>query len=505
MKACLIFQRRFTPVAHKIAIELNKKYGVKEFCGYVYLRSGFEFLKKQTDIKYSSLLLDEDLEIQSRKEKIDWQYLNNFEKEYGLPNLWPYISIDRIIRHGMCVREYPNDKAPFNHEEMALILQTLSKAIINFLEKERPDFVFLPAISAMGNRLIYEIAKKKGIQVFVGAETRINQGYILSEDYKSFSWADDLFKKINESGEFRNGMQKAIDTGRVYLNSFRNKPKSYLYVMEEFKKSGSRLKGLENFKPNKFFKSIKWLFKLTFRYLFSKKIKDYSDESPINFFLDKIRRKMRTLVGFSDLYDVYDEKENFAYYPLHLEPEIAMLVLAPEWTEQKNLIKQIAESLPLSFKLYVKEHPAMVGFRTRAYYKEIKKIPNVKLIHPNFDSHKIINDSKVIFTISGTAGWEGIILKKPVITFGHVFYNSLTNVKKVTEIEKLGSLTKWALETYKHDEKELENFVGALIGDSAEIKLHEIWEKGMNPKIESEKLSQFCELIMKKIKTNQSK
>jgi hypothetical protein len=144
----------------------------------------------------------------------------------------------------------------------------------------------------------------------------------------------------------------------------------------------------------------------------------------------------------------------------------------------------------------------MVGFRTRAYYKEIKKIPNVKLIHPNFDSYKIINDSKAIYTISGTVGWEGLILKKPIITFGDVFYNALSNVKKIKEIDKIGELTKWALEDHKHDEIELENFVLALMEDSREIKLHEIWEKGVDPKIEHEKIAEFCDLLMKKVKTS---
>jgi hypothetical protein len=502
MKACLIFQRRFAPVAHKIAIELKKKHGVDEFCGYVNLRSSFEFLKKQNDIKYTSLILDEDLEIQSRTEKIDWDYLNKFEKEYGLPNLWPYLSIDRIIRYGMCVREYPNDSAPFNHEQMAIILQTISKSIRNFLETEKPDFIFLPAISAIGNKLIYEIAKKKGIKVFVGAETRINQGYILSNDYKNFSWANIFFEKIQSDKDLRNRMQEKLKEAKKYLNDFRNRPKPYLYVMEEFKKSGSRLKGLENLRPDKFIKSISWLFKLTFKHFFIKKIRDYTDEIPFNFFIDKIKRKFRILIGFNDLYDKYNEKENFVYYPLHLEPELAMLALSPHWTDQKNIIKQIAESLPLSYKLYVKEHPAMVGFRTRAYYKEIKKIPNVKLIHPNFDSYKIINDSKAIYTISGTVGWEGLILKKPIITFGDVFYNALSNVKKIKEIDKIGELTKWALEDHKHDEIELENFVLALMEDSREIKLHEIWEKGVDPKIEHEKIAEFCDLLMKKVKTS---
>jgi hypothetical protein len=38
--------------------------------------------------------------------------------------------------------------------------------------------------------------------------------------------------------------------------------------------------------------------------------------------------------------------------------------------------------------------------------------------------------------------------------------------------------------------------------DSREIKLHEIWEKGVDPKIEHEKIAEFCDLLMKKVKTS---
>ena len=49
MKVCFLLQRRFAYIGHKLAIILKEKYGVEDFCGYVYLRSSFEFLKKQTE------------------------------------------------------------------------------------------------------------------------------------------------------------------------------------------------------------------------------------------------------------------------------------------------------------------------------------------------------------------------------------------------------------------------------------------------------------------------
>ena len=74
MKACFLLQRRFAPVGHKLAVILKEKYGVENFCGYVYLRSSFKFLKNQKEIKYTSLLLDEDLHERYLDEKLDFDF-----------------------------------------------------------------------------------------------------------------------------------------------------------------------------------------------------------------------------------------------------------------------------------------------------------------------------------------------------------------------------------------------------------------------------------------------
>ena len=47
-----------------------------------------------------------------------------------------------------------------------------------------------------------------------------------------------------------------------------------------------------------------------------------------------------------------------------------------------------------------------------------------------FDSKDLIIKSEFIFTITGTVGWEGILLNKPVIVFGKVFYEHFPGVIK---------------------------------------------------------------------------
>ena len=104
MKACLVLQRRFAYVGNEIASLLKERHGISEFCGYVSTRESYDFLRCQKDVAYTSLLLDEDVHEAYKKETIDWEYLAMLEREYGIPNLWPYIENDRIVRYGQLVR-----------------------------------------------------------------------------------------------------------------------------------------------------------------------------------------------------------------------------------------------------------------------------------------------------------------------------------------------------------------------------------------------------------------
>jgi spore coat polysaccharide biosynthesis predicted glycosyltransferase SpsG len=179
--------------------------------------------------------------------------------------------------------------------------------------------------------------------------------------------------------------------------------------------------------------------------------------------------------------------------------------MAPFWTDQINLVTQIAKSLPLRFKLYIKEHPAMVGYRTRGYYKKLKKIPNVKLIDADFPSFDLVQKTKLVITITGTVGWEAILSKKPVITFGYVNYNKLSTVKKCENIEQLPCLVKEQLENFQSDEKELLNFIGAIMEESVEAGLGEIWERRVEPAEEKVRLAMLVDLMAKKLNLAQSK
>ena len=494
LKICFLLQRRFAYVGHDLAIILKEKYGITKFCGYVATRESFEFLKKQTDISYTSLLLDDDIHKAFKNEKIDWQFLNQLEKEYGIPNLWPFIFVDRIVMHNQLVREYPYDKSPYTRDEMIRILQVNAKAIINFLNKEKPDVIYLPIVGSVGNTLIYHLAKRKKIKVLLGIETRIGRGCILTEDFKNFSYAEKLFDYLMANNQ---------DSGKIgeageYLDSWRETQSPYLCQSLHDQDKNFRLQPLKWLTPKNLIRSLSWFFKSFYSSL-SGRQNNYCDVKLLGALIDKSRRKLRSLIGFKHLYDKVDLTEDFAFYPLHLEPESATLLMAPFWTDQINLITQIAKSLPLRFKLYVKEHPSMIGYRTHAYYKKLKKIPNVKLIDAGLSSFDLVQKTKLVITITGTVGWEAILSKKPVITFGYVHYNKLSAVKKCENIERLPYLIKEQLKNFQYNEKELLNFIGAIMEESADVGLGEIWERKVMPAEAKIRLTKLADLMAKKL------
>ena len=496
MKGCFFLHRKFAPIGHTIAYNL-RKFGITEFCAYVIQRNAYNFLISQKDVHYTSLLLDENIFPKYKDEKLDPAYLDWFEKEYGIPNGWPYLVIDRIIMHGQFLREYPYDKKTLSHEEMLKCLQVYSKEIITFLNREKPDFLVMIVVGSLGSKLLYHIAKKKGIKMIYLDSTRIGNGETVTHDYRIFSWVEETFEYLRNGGMPSLKMQNAIK----FLAEFRRAPDPYHIDLAPRKRSMTKTKQLKFLLPSNFIQTLTWIIKITVDFFSTKR--DYTDEIPWWSVWDKIKRKIRMLYGFSDLYEKPSPQDYYAFCPLHVEPETATSLYAPFYTDQLYVVRQVARSLPLGWKLYVKEHPAMIGYRTRQYYQELKKNPNVKIIDPAIQSTDLMSSASLVVTIAGTAGWEGVLLKKPVITFGDIFYNKLSTVLRCHGIEELPYLIQKQLTKFQYNEEELLFFIAAIMENSVEVDMISLWEhedQGEDIIKNNEGLKRVAELIAKKLK-----
>jgi Capsule polysaccharide biosynthesis protein len=151
------------------------------------------------------------------------------------------------------------------------------------------------------------------------------------------------------------------------------------------------------------------------------------------------------------------------YFPLHVQPEFTPDVRAPFCSNQLALIENIARSIPAGYRLVVKDHPAMRGRRTLPYYREIKKLRNVQLLSPGFDSHTVIQDSDAILTIVGTTAFEAILYEKPAIAFGDLVYGFFELLYRCRDLSQLPGVIAEALSGFTPDRELLLKFVWATI------------------------------------------
>ena len=142
-------------------------------------------------------------------------------------------------------------------------------------------------------------------------------------------------------------------------------------------------------------------------------------------------RKMRKF--YNSISVGFDVSKKYVLYALHFDPEASIMARA-RFSNQLMIIKQLSQSLPKGWVLYVKEHPdqfkldrpgwwyfltSIHKYRTKEFYRELLKFNNVNLLKHKVKSQDIIKSAEAISTINGSIASEALAYNKPLILFGH--------------------------------------------------------------------------------------
>ncbi len=164
----------------------------------------------------------------------------------------------------------------------------------------------------------------------------------------------------------------------------------------------------------------------------------------------------------------------FVYYPLHMEPEIALQGMSPEYFFQLGCIAAISRDLPAGTLLVVKETLAALGRRPADFYDQIRAFKNVVMIDPLEFGLDVVRQCAAVATITGTGGFEGAVMGKPVISFGrHNQYNFLPHVSLVTDESKLAEHIRDALDEdsdYAARQRDGARFLAAVKASSFDLE-----------------------------------
>lgn len=131
-----------------------------------------------------------------------------------------------------------------------------------------------------------------------------------------------------------------------------------------------------------------------------------------------------------------DLEKPFVYVPLHCQPEESTAPRGGAFVHQELMIQMLASLLPPGVMLYVKEHPGQGElFRSIKFYKFLLQYPNVRFVPRPLDTFELIRNSAAVATVTGTAGFEALFMKKPVFMFGHRFYQYAPGVHHIHSTE----------------------------------------------------------------------
>jgi len=385
-----------------------------------------KFFQEQKLTNFQKIWFYHDF-MQKKITQPDLNYLKGFEDKYRI-NLWKLASTERIFLY--------NEFHKFSTEEIIPILEQECKFFENTIDEIKPDFVIMVRPYFHHDTIFIQLCKAKGIKVLDLDATRFPNRSVIS-----FSDKKNEYDKFEISNKVRTFEE---------LQLYKKNNGSYSKDVD-FKSSRANVlaAGLE------YFLGENENVRTHYTYQGRGKLEVLS-----NHLVDKIRIKVRK--NFIDKYFQMDFTANrkFILFTLSVNAESTVLLNAPFYINQIEVVRNIAKSMPADHLLLVKEHPASIGrsWRSIMEYKELRDIPRVVLIHPSANIQELIKKSSLVISIASSSVFDALFFGKPVIIFADTDFTMIPEIRRLSEIEKLPDVIRSELNR-KIDPSNIEKYI----------------------------------------------
>ncbi len=358
--------------------------------------------------------------------KVDW-CASNYDSREAIPS-------------GISWREiFPNYERfksfRFDYKKCLQVVSHLCQLFKYIFTEERPDVVIGESPAGLFHEIAYHFCQKNNIKYLGISESRINGRVDIFDTEWTFSEYEETFNNLKKE----NLLSSEVKFCKEFIEKFvshRMVASSLSWIKIKFNLVGfikHYFQGANESNP------------ALLRYFINRnKLKniDYESEIVLKHRImapfKTVKRNIKIFLqkGFFEK-NVNILEDKYFFFPLQYEPEASTLVLATYYSNQLNTVKNVAFTLPISHKLYLKEHPGSIGTRANKFYKELKKIPNVVLLSPEEPIQEIIQKSSGVITLTSTVGLEAALVGKYVYVFGNVFYNYHPMCRRLLNFDNL--------------------------------------------------------------------
>ncbi len=470
----------FTQRTNNIAALIKKTYPKSEINTLVFGKDNHNFLINQSYVSYDDILCIEDLlEYCNKQTYIPSDYeIQQIEKKLGY-NLNYLLHTERIFAQHTHDLIY---QRKLSQAELNKFIFYLAIELEKFIEKS--DVVFVYTCASIVSEILYFLCKQKNKIHYTIFESRFPQTFFLSK--KNYDYLIDDIESFYLKKEITNEGKSTINKLKLKLNEQNFNPTQAKVISNIHNEKSITAKNILRFISNLFNNN------LNPHYLAPNKVQRIK----INILFQLRKYYVR------HFFDKGVPNNQFVYFPLTTSPEASTLVRAQKYYDNLGLIKLLAREVPINWKILVREHPGMIGKRPISFYRELKSIFNVHLVSDSAKPIECIKQAEAIITITGTSGFESMLLGKKTIVLGNTMYSELRSVFKVNHLEEIGSIVRkeWSDEDVTNQLNDLEMLATYFINNKI-IKDNDklLWSKKSKETIEETEIDRD---IFYKLKLN---
>ena len=442
----IVFWIDSNPFTYVLANSLKNKISGEFFAVIEITDRPKKFFQKQNFVDFKKLWYFHE-HVDSNVKHIDFKFLKYIEEKYKI-DLWLLAQNERLFNHH-------NIYHMFTTNEILCILQSECKLFDSILNQNKIDFLITKEPALHHQHLFSEMCKSIGIKVLMISTSKFGYKCLISEEFHKLDNPENLneikstnrnFEDLQNYLKSFNMQKQVIDHKNIFLSSKKEKIKAAFQLL--FLSNNSNLKN-----------NFAYRGRTKFRVLYKE-------------ILYSLRTKQnKNFLDANSNYKISDSIK-FVYFPLHQDPERVLLIGSPFYTNQLETIRHIAKSLPVDYKLLVKEHPSqsLRGWHKPDFYKSITRLPNVELLHYSLPNDEIFKKCSLVISVNGTSSLESAFYGKPSILFSDLSFSVLPSVYVLESISLLPNLIKKALNT-KVNPLDVDKYVNLIEKNSFDFDL----------------------------------
>lgn len=448
-------------------------------CGYFVADSAYyeEYLdgRSEADLFGGAPLLKEwEILARAASHTVDGKRLREAEARYGDPVLWNAVTADRRLSMGPRAVLTQDYRARYGHDRLRAILQCTIDALEAFFDQVQPDLVVSFICVTLGEYLAERIAKARGIRFVNLRPTRIRNHFLLAES------AQEPSARVGATMDrfAAEGVPEALRAeAERYLAATRGDHAMYEGVLPPPGTHAEKVQaGQAARRRGPLARLGRWWARRRAYTVGPYRHDGHYQGTLWPLWFKRVVKPLRLRAVASALAGRYVQAGDlaaldYAFYPLHKEPEVTLLAYSRPWLNQIEVVRNLARSLPTGMILLVKEHPAALGYRKPGYYEKLLAAPNVRLAAPSLTSREVLARARLVAVISGGVGFEAAIRRLPVLHFGHVPFEHLPDgmMRRVDDLFELPAMIQAALTAHTHDEEALVRYVAAVMRESVAV------------------------------------